>query len=130
MDWQKWPVARSRQGELLHVPLQPGSVTADSGAAGFGGAVAQLWPLPAAVGLAGEATVACGHVCAPAEAWPSARNLERGLAPSCWWVGGRGLPGKVVSAPRAALQAGVWRGRVRLLMTPLFGPTFLFAAQY
>ena len=58
MGWQKWPAAGSRQGELLHVPLQPGSATADSGAAEFGGAVAQLWPLPAAVGLAGEATAA------------------------------------------------------------------------
>ncbi len=50
-------------------------------------------------------------------------------SPSCWRVG-VGLTGKVVSAPCVALRAAVRRRHVRLLMTPLFGPTFLSAAQY
>jgi hypothetical protein len=60
--------------------------------------------VPAAVGLAGATTAACGFVCPPGEAGPLVRTPESGPAPSCWRAG-VGLTGKVVSAPCAAFGA-------------------------
>lgn len=96
---------------------------ADVSAAESGGAKERLWPVPDT--MAGEATVTCGLFCPPGEAGPSACSPEHGAGPKPL-TGERGLPGKVVSATCAALQAAVRRGARSIIDDAIVRANFPF----